>query len=712
AMRHAPRSPFVLGTLARTRFDYAREVGDGIDSSVVTAPVQWIQRAFPEAPLKVLRTAGGESEEVEAHPLLDLIARPNPFYGGAQLWSPTLMSYLVAGNAYWLKVRNGAGRVAELWYAPHWTLSPKWPQDGSEFISHWEYRPGGGAGIVRLEPDDLVHFRHGIDPRNPRLGLSPLHGVIREIFMDLEASNFVASLLRNLGVPGVVISPEGGVQAATDDVAAVKAWFKSAFGGDRRGEPLVMGAATKVQQYGFDARQLDLSAARDVAEERVCACLGVPAAIVGFGAGLQTAKVGATMEELRALAWTNGIIPIQRAFADILERQILADVSEGAADEEVVFDSGEVIAIEDHLLKRAQRWGAMVTGGFARVDEAREAMGLEVEDADRIFLRHFSAIEVPAGQAPRQPSVPERPGSEQAAFDPGGRRRPARRRPGEGGKQRRRRPSRAQAAYVRALEALEPRLAAAFEPRLRDFFAGLGQAAAEAAAPLVDMLPPAQTAPERAGGPPPVAKQSAEEILFVGRVLDDLDIPRQSADFRRVYETHYLNVAQKVSEAGELIGLAVDLPDPVARAVVAAGGRRSGLVDLESQSRRALFDALAEGRAAGEGAEQLAERIAEHVGSGPWTTAEIRARTIARTETKFAQNVSTVARAQHAGVRRFIVFDGRLGPGRSTPSHIARDGIVVTADEAAQMAAEEHPNGTLSFSPFLEEIPDDEDEDS
>ena len=38
-----------------------------------------------------------------------------------------------------------AGRVVELWYVPHWTIKPEWPQDGSVFISHYLYSPGGGA---------------------------------------------------------------------------------------------------------------------------------------------------------------------------------------------------------------------------------------------------------------------------------------------------------------------------------------------------------------------------------------------------------------------------------------------------------------------------------------------------------------------------------------------------------------------------------------
>ncbi|MEP4421440.1 MAG: hypothetical protein ABJ354_08345, partial [Nitratireductor sp.] len=53
AMRHSPRPAFVGALLARTRYDYRKAVGDGIDASVVTAPVQWIQRALPEARLTI-----------------------------------------------------------------------------------------------------------------------------------------------------------------------------------------------------------------------------------------------------------------------------------------------------------------------------------------------------------------------------------------------------------------------------------------------------------------------------------------------------------------------------------------------------------------------------------------------------------------------------------------------------------------------------------
>jgi HK97 family phage portal protein len=674
-MRHVPGVQPNGLRLKRTRIDYRKEVGDLIDSSVVTAPVQWVQRAVPEARLTVRRTSpSGKVEEVANHEALALIQRPNPYYGDLALWSGTIFSYLTAGNAYWIKLRNGVGRPAELWYVPHWTMTPKGSDDGSAFISHYEYRPGGGLGTITYDPADVVHFRHGIDPRNPRLGLSPIDGAIREIFMDLESSNFVASLLRNMGVPGMVISPKTGGIVGADEVAAVKAWIKQSFGGDRRGDPLVMGAPTDVYQYGFNPQQMNMGEARDIAEERICACLGIPAAVVGFGAGLQAAKVGATMEELCKLAWQNGVLPVLRVAADELDRSLAPDFG-NATGLRFWWDATEVQALQDDRGKAATAWNTMIAGGWAEVYEGREGMGLEVNDSHRIFLRPAMALETPSGSKAAHGDAET--------------------------KARASRPQRLAArGFVMALQRQEDPLAKSMDQRLGRFFTALGKAAGSAAGPILarDYLP----TPKGQAKAAEAVEEKADELL-VETILERLGIGAHQATFRGLYEAHYLEVAKAVSTAAELAGIGGSLPDPVARAIAGAGGRRAGLVDLGKQSRSALFDAIAAGRAEGEGAEALAGRIAEHIEAGPWGTVEQRARTIARTETKFAQNVSTIERARAANVEKFIVFDGRLGPGRSLPDHMARDGSIVTADEASQMAADEHPNGTLSFAPFYGE---------
>ncbi len=47
-------------------------------------------------------------------------------------------------------------------------MEPKAPVDGGTFISHYEYRPGGGIEPMILDPEDVVHFRNGINPYNMR----------------------------------------------------------------------------------------------------------------------------------------------------------------------------------------------------------------------------------------------------------------------------------------------------------------------------------------------------------------------------------------------------------------------------------------------------------------------------------------------------------------------------------------------------------------
>ncbi len=392
-MVHSGQNWF-FSLLPRTRYNYAREVGDGYGSSVLMAPVKFIQRVFPEAPLRIRRADAQNNETIDRHPMLDLLRRPTGFYSGNALWRATIAEWILNGNAYWVKVRNSLWEVVELWWVPHWLMTPAWPQDGSVFISHYEYQATPGDP-KKLSVSDVVHFRNGLDPRNPRLGMSDLYSVLREVFSDDEASNYTAAILRNMGVPGVVISPKQGV-AAPEDAQATKEWFMEQTTGDKRGQPLVMRGASEVHQFAWSPAQLELGTLRDVSEERVTAILGIPAAVVGFGAGLQQTKVGATMRELVQLAWISGIIPMQSIMAEDLHNQLLEEFTgEGSRDQyKVFFDSALVEALQENEKDRATRLNVGVTGGWIKVADAKRAFRLPVDPSDEVYLRRagISAI--------------------------------------------------------------------------------------------------------------------------------------------------------------------------------------------------------------------------------------------------------------------------------------------------------------------------------
>lgn len=374
--------------------DYAKEVGDPIGSSIVTACVLWIARTFPEAPFVVWNVdAEGKRKVNRNHALAKLIAKPNDYYSGLLLWWATIVDFCVNGNAYWIKVRSGAGRVTELWYIPAFQMEPRWADDGSEYIGWYDYQPDASRRPDRYDPTDVVHFRYGVDPRNTRKGLSPFGALLREIFTDSESTNFTASLLRNLGIPGLIISPKGDRGIDKDTAEAVKQKADERFGGTMRGSTMVMLDPTDVTMLGYNPQQMDLKALRRIPEERISAVLGVPAIVAGLGVGLDHATY-ANMGSAREMAYEGGIIPMQRLLAAEIATQLLPDFD---TSETVIpgFDLSEVRVLQDDQDKLYARLDTAVRGGWMMVSEARNIVGLQIAPEQEVFLLPIHVTVVP-----------------------------------------------------------------------------------------------------------------------------------------------------------------------------------------------------------------------------------------------------------------------------------------------------------------------------
>ena len=280
---------------------------------------------------------------------------------------------------------------------PSLLMTPKWPMDGSQYISHYDYSPG--YKTEHTDPADVVHFREGFDPDNIRKGLSPLASLFREIFSDDEAANMTASLLRNLGVPGMVISPEQGMMGSPEDIQATKQWFKEHLIGDYRGEPLVMSGPTKVVPFTFNPQQMDLKALRRIPEERISAVLGVPAIVAGLGAGLDRSTYS-NMAEARESAYETTIIPMQRAFASVLKRQLLNDFVDDLKQYRVGYDLSEVRILQQDENALVTRTSQMVVGGYLKISDAQRMTGAPVDESQDFYLRPFNMIPTPSSAIP------------------------------------------------------------------------------------------------------------------------------------------------------------------------------------------------------------------------------------------------------------------------------------------------------------------------
>lgn len=382
-------------------------IGDGLGTNIIMAPIQFIQRASAQTEPVIEERNGRLWRYTEGPPgasgVIDLLKQPNDFYDGGVLTDAALLSWFLDGNGYIRKVRSRLRRVVELWYLPHWTIEPKWPRGGGDFISHYEYRPMEGYGTVDLPPEDVIHLRVGLDPENPRKGLSPLKAVLREVLTDEEASRFSAFILHNMGVPGGVIAPKDLASLPSQsDVEEMKEFMQTQFTGKRRGQWLVLRKPTEISQFGFDPNRLMLGPLRDISEERVCAALGVPAAVVGFGAGLQQTKVGATMRELVRLARVNCIEPNQYKIAEQLTRQLLPEFVPDTTGLRIAFDNSNVPLFAEDETERAKRAKALVEGAIIRVDQAQEMVGMEVDSTQRVYLRPNTHTAVEPGEEPAE----------------------------------------------------------------------------------------------------------------------------------------------------------------------------------------------------------------------------------------------------------------------------------------------------------------------
>lgn len=369
------------------RTDYAKAVGDGLSSSILVACLNAIADPFPEPPLRVYRQRrDGQRDIVAGHALSKLLRRPNPYMPWELLAKCIVWSQHLTGNAYFYKVRSGTGRVVELWPINPNHLEPKWPEgpDNQVWISHYEYTPNGKPLILSVE--DVLHLPLNIDPDNPRKGRSPLTPLFAELFTDQEAAAFTAALLKNMGVPGVILTPDPSAEGGPNEEQSehIKELYKAKFGGDNRGEPMVIPGPMKVEVVSFSPEQLSLEKVRLLSETRVCAVLGVPAIVAHLKAGMDAATYNNT-GGLREHFTESKLVPYWRLIESLFTLHLLPEFDAGE-EVECKFDLSDVRAIQIDEDAKYARLEKMLLAGAVTINEVRSDIGLNTLPNGDVFL--------------------------------------------------------------------------------------------------------------------------------------------------------------------------------------------------------------------------------------------------------------------------------------------------------------------------------------
>lgn len=398
--------------LSTSRFDYRSETDPGSNSAVVAA-VGWIARNFPDAPVTVTReNRDGEIETLRRGPdgvgrFLRLMEKPNPWHDGRMIWIATVGDYL-GGDAYWFKVRKPSqfagdrGAVVGYWWLPAGSVrAVADPDDPAVYIAYFEWTTS--VGRFAIDPADIVHFQNGISERDPRRGVSVYESLYREVFTDDQGAAMTAALMRNFGVPGVTISPANTTGSRTiKDPETVKRNFVDKFSGDKIGEPMVFRTPMDVKVLSWSPDQMNLRDLRRVPEERMTAVLGVPAGVVGLGAGLDR-NTFTNYGEARQAGYTEGIIPLQGRMAATLEAQALPDfvnTTDPAWEYDVAFDWTKARAMQESVDALWKRHTDAATKGLETRAAWKRATGQKVatDGSDDVYIIPSNYLVIPVGE--------------------------------------------------------------------------------------------------------------------------------------------------------------------------------------------------------------------------------------------------------------------------------------------------------------------------
>jgi len=357
-------------------------------NSAVFACLNVICTAFPEPPLRVFRRQTvGEPKFLSEHPLQGLLERPNPYHSVSELWYWVEFAKHVHGNAYLEKVRAGdpaAGNVVELWPLSPTRVQPiTTPEDRRRgvFISWYEYETEPGKRR-RLHPDDVIHFRLGLEDADHRLGCSPLRRLLQEVASDEETTRFMLALLANFAVPGLIVTTPDRT-LSQEDADRLKQNIATRFSGDSRGTVGVLNNGATAAQFGFSPEQLDLKALHRVPEERISAVLRVPAIVAGLGAGLDRSTYS-NVREAREMFTETTLVPLWNDDAGTVNLQLLPDFDTNRRTF-CKFDLTDVRALQEDEDKKYARLDLGVQHKWITVNEARQDVGLPpVEGGDEL----------------------------------------------------------------------------------------------------------------------------------------------------------------------------------------------------------------------------------------------------------------------------------------------------------------------------------------
>lgn len=382
-------------------------------SAIVYACINEIAKSIGGLQWIVQSRTRGQWRELEEHPLLTLLARPNPMQGGGRFFEALTGYLMISGNAYIERVGpgSGTGRFAqpprEL-YAIRPDRMTVVPGDQTNIVLRYEYRAGGA--IVEL-PAPLVLHQKLFAPVDDWYGLSPLQVLARTVDTDNTAINWNYSLLKKGARPSGALVTQKSLR--DDQFTRLRAQIDQDYAGaDRAGFPMLLEGGLEWKEMGLSPKDMDWLESRKMSKQDVAMGYGVPAELIG----LKEATYENRREAKRAF-YTETVLPIADFLTSDLNNWLVPLYGQRIR---LAYDRDAIEALQED---REKVWARVQKSDWLTVNEKRQATGYDDHPQGDVLLVPFSVA--PLGEAGQTGTTFEQLPADEHEADPKASRRQA-----------------------------------------------------------------------------------------------------------------------------------------------------------------------------------------------------------------------------------------------------------------------------------------------
>lgn len=229
----------------------------------------------------VKETSVGVWEETSNPAFSPVLRKPNHYQNRIQFIATWIISKLLHGNTYVLKVRDGRQVVRSLYVLDPTRVRPLVSPSGEVF---YELKRDDLSQLPKeaytVAASEIIHD-HWNELFHPLVGLSPIYAAGLAAAHGLDIASSQRSFFEQGGRPGGVLTAPGAIADAT--AARIKTYFDENFSGDNAGKVLVVGDGLTYEKMALTAVDSEVIKQLNWSNETICSVFHVPPYMAGYG---------------------------------------------------------------------------------------------------------------------------------------------------------------------------------------------------------------------------------------------------------------------------------------------------------------------------------------------------------------------------------------------------------------------------------------------